>query len=170
MSDKIILALRAAQVALAIVNIGLDSFVIHWHVGISRKPSPSSFSFLLFAPLFSLLSIAYLELAPRRFPKMSHPFASLGVEFANTVFYFAGFIACAAYLGSLSFCIGHVCRAGRTVAVMAAFEFVAWIATTILLAKSLFKGGLGGFRVTKTSSAPPMEENRAKATSAPSQA
>jgi hypothetical protein len=129
--------------------------VAHWYVSGSRKVSPSSLNFLIFAPLFSLLSIAYLELAPRRLPRATHPFASLTVEFLNTLFYFSGFIAFAVYLGQLAFCIGTVCGAGRAVVVIASFEFTTWIDTTILLAKDLFKGG---FRPPTKATAMPMQQ------------
>jgi hypothetical protein len=103
---------------------------------------PSVFNFLLFAPVWSLLSIVYLELAQRFAPRATHPFASLALEAVNTFFYFAGFIALAVFLSKLVFCNGSVCAVGRATSVVAAAEFASWIASTILVAKDIFKGGV----------------------------
>lgn len=108
----------------------------------SRLASPSTLNFLIFAPIFSILSVLYLELAPRLAPRASHPFSAVAIEGLNVIFYFAGFIAFAVYLSRLTFCTNPVCAAGRAVAVLAAAEFSAWIATATLVAKDMFKGGL----------------------------
>ncbi|KAI9170965.1 hypothetical protein HJFPF1_00444 [Paramyrothecium foliicola] len=181
MSQVVTLALRGLQAMLALTNLGLASYgkstwaawrpcprlshdtpvrltypaVTNWYVSGSRRWSPSSINWLVFVPIFSVLSIVYLELAPRRFPRFSHPFASLSVEFLNTLFYFSGFIAFAVFLSQLSFCNGPVCSAGRAVAAVAAFEFAAWSATTILLAKDIFKGG---FRSSTKATSMPMRQ------------
>ena len=112
--------------------------VIEWHVSVSL-PLPPIFGYLIFAPALSLLSIAYLELAPRLAPQMSHPFALLAVEATNTVSYFVGFIVLAVYLSQKVYCSGSVCAVARAMSVVAAVEFSSWIATTILLTKDFFK-------------------------------
>ncbi|KAF4123729.1 Membrane-associating domain [Geosmithia morbida] len=111
------------------------------HSDPSYSSSPSSVDFLLFAPIFSLFSAAYLELAPRLAPRASSPAASMAVEVTNTVFYFGGFIALAIFLSRLRFCTGALCAVARATSVVAAAEFASWIATAILLAKLLFRGG-----------------------------
>ncbi|OAQ74360.2 membrane-associating domain-containing protein [Pochonia chlamydosporia 170] len=100
-----------------------------------------SVNFLLAASIISILSILYLELAPRFAGRLGHPYAYLGVEGMNTVFYFAGFIALAVYVGNLTFCTGRICSAARADAVIAAGAFCAWIASTILTAKQMIVGG-----------------------------
>lgn len=54
----------------------------------------------------------------------------------------AGFIALAAFLSELAFCNGAQCAAGRADAVVASANFVAWVLSTVLVAKDIFKGGL----------------------------
>lgn len=73
--------------------------------------------------------------------KASHPYAHLGFEALNTLFYFAGFVALAAFLGKLLFCRGSVCGAARADAVFAAFSFLLWTGTSTLLAMEIFRGG-----------------------------
>ena len=116
--------------------------VVNYYLVGTQRASPGSLNFLVFASIFSILSILYLELAPKLFQRAAHPYASLGVEAANTVFYFAGFIAYAVLLGGLAFCHGAVCTAGRLDSVVAAAAFCAWIASTILTAKGMFMSGV----------------------------
>lgn len=73
----------------------------------------------------------------------SSPYIHFGVELVNMLFYFAGFIALATFLGKLLFCRGSVCSAARADAAFAAFGWLLWTATSGLLAMEMFKGGLG---------------------------
>ena len=59
----------------------------------------------------------------------------------NMVFYFAGFVALAAFLGKLLFCRGSVCSAARADASFAAFSWVLWTASSAITAMDLFRGG-----------------------------
>lgn len=72
----------------------------------------------------------------------SHPYISFGVEVVNVFFYFAGFVALATFLGKLLFCRGSVCAAARADAVFAAFSWLLWTATSVVLALEMFKGGV----------------------------
>ena len=80
-----------------------------------------------------------------------------------------GFIVLAVYLTRLVYCYGSVCAAGRAMSVVAAVQFTSWIATTILLAKTLFKGGLpADFDVApRGSRAPPRPQQRQSDSEAP---
>lgn len=128
--------------------------------------SPSQINFLIFVPIFSILSMVYLEVAPRVMPKgnahqeryqqqqgvqerklthiVSHPYAHLGFEVVNMLFYFAGFVALATFLGKLLFCRGSVCAAARADAVFAAFSWLLWTGTSAILALEIFRGGFKG--------------------------
>lgn len=55
--------------------------------------------------------------------RLSHRFAVLGVETVTSIFWFAGFVALAVYVGRLIICNGGVCNALRTVVAFAAFEW-----------------------------------------------
>lgn len=57
--------------------------------------SPHSLNFMLFTSVWTLLAVAYLVLAPTRFPRAAHKFAIAGVEFLTMLFWFAAFIAVA---------------------------------------------------------------------------
>lgn len=57
--------------------------------------SPHSVNFMLFCSIWTLLAVAYLLLAPTRFPKAAHKFAIGAVEFITMIFWFAAFVAVA---------------------------------------------------------------------------
>ncbi|KHN98229.1 MARVEL-like domain protein [Metarhizium album ARSEF 1941] len=141
MSQISSLLLRVLQAILAVANLGLSAYVIKWYRMSTSQSPDSSVNFLLAASILSILSILYLVLAPRFLNRFAHPYAALAVQGLNTCFYFAGFIALAVYVGSLTFCEGSVCRASRADAVVAAGAFCAWIASTILTAKQMIVGG-----------------------------
>ncbi|OAA34962.1 MARVEL-like domain protein [Metarhizium rileyi] len=135
------ISLRVFQAFLATANLGLSAYVIHWYRTSTAQAPNSAVVFLLAASIISTLSILYLEFAPRFVSRLAHPYAALAVQGFNTALYFGGFIAVAVYVGSLTFCEGSVCRAGRADAVVAAGAFCAWIASTSLTAKQMILGG-----------------------------
>lgn len=96
----------------------------------------------------SIISIAYLEIAVRqRRMVMAHRLTSMGVKGLNAILYFGGFIAFALTLSDSSSsddnataCEGGLsCTLSRAVAVIAAAEFSAWIASTIFAAQEWFQ-------------------------------
>ncbi|KAF4512830.1 hypothetical protein G6O67_000167 [Ophiocordyceps sinensis] len=135
-------SLRIFQGLLAAANLGLSAYVVHWYLVTTRRGSPASLNFLVFASVFSILSLLHLELAPRLCPRAAHPYGCLSVEACNALFYFAAFIAHAVFLGSLAMCRGTVCTVGRVDSVVAAAAFCAWSASTILTAKKMFMTGV----------------------------
>jgi hypothetical protein len=68
------------------------------------------------------LSLAYLVVAPARFPVAAHKFGILAAEALTMIFWFAGFIALGAFLGN-RVCFGTVCNVARTAV---AFSAVEW--------------------------------------------
>jgi hypothetical protein len=84
-----------------------------------------------------------LELSPKYAPWAAQSYIRLAIEATNTIFYFGAFIALAIFLSKLVFCTGTVCAVARALSVVAAAEFVSWIATTMILAKDIFKKGFG---------------------------
>lgn len=67
---------------------------------------------------------------------------AVGLEVTNVMFYFAGFVALAVFLGKLLFCRGAVCAAAKADTAFASFGFLLWAATTFFTMKSFFKTGL----------------------------
>ncbi|ROT40213.1 hypothetical protein SODALDRAFT_348504 [Sodiomyces alkalinus F11] len=142
MGIDLMISLRILQGLLALTVLATSAYVVEWYFRATRFAAPSEFTFLIFAPTWTLVSLAYLELTPRFVPRASHPYAALAFEFLNTIFYFAGFIALAVFLGRVVFCRGAECIAARIAVVAASVEFVLWSVTFGLMAKYVFKGGL----------------------------
>ncbi|RMJ14129.1 hypothetical protein BHE90_009175 [Fusarium euwallaceae] len=140
MGRVVLISLRVLQLALSLASISLSSYVINWFMK-TKTAIPSPFNYLLVSSILSVFSLVYLELVPRFAPRFSQQYVAIGVESVNAALYFAGFIAIAIYIGSLIFCEGAVCSSGRADAVVAAGQFTTWIATTILMAKDMFKRG-----------------------------
>ncbi|OAR01134.1 hypothetical protein LLEC1_06342 [Akanthomyces lecanii] len=140
-----VIFLRVLQGLLALGNLGLAAYVYNWYSSVAHRPSPGALQFLVFAPCVSIVSIVYLEVAVRqKHMIMAHRLTSMGVEGLNAILYFGGFIAFALTLSDSSppppsSCEGVSCTLSRAVAVIAAAEFSAWIASTILAAQEWFQ-------------------------------
>ncbi|TVY37139.1 hypothetical protein LCER1_G009228 [Lachnellula cervina] len=154
MAFGFLLPLRLAQVFFAWVVVGLSGYglVAHWYNADTLTASPKQINFLIFVPVFSLISVFYLELAPRFAPKASHPYALFVVEVLNTLFYFSGFIALAVFIGKLLFCRGSVCSAARADAVFAAFSWILWAASSVNSALKMFRGGFKSMKTDQQTS------------------
>ncbi|TVY24578.1 hypothetical protein LHYA1_G006303 [Lachnellula hyalina] len=135
--------LRIAQLILAVNVLALSGYglVAHWYNADTLTAPPKQIDFLIFVPVFSFISVFYLEFVPRFAPKASHPYALFVVEILNTLFYFSGFIALAVFIGRLLFCRGSVCSAARADAVFAAFSWILWAASSVVGALKIFRGG-----------------------------
>jgi hypothetical protein len=62
---------------------------------------------MLFTSVWTLLAVAYLVLAPTRFPRAAHKFAIAGVEFVTMIFWFAAWVSMAVLWGALFWGYGH---------------------------------------------------------------
>ena len=84
--------------------------------------SPNSVNFLLFCSVWTLLAVAYLVIAPSRFPQLAHKYAIAAVEAITMIFWFAGWVAVATLWGD-AHCgsAGGPCGAGTAAIVFGAF-------------------------------------------------
>ncbi|MCJ1366858.1 hypothetical protein MMC16_005988 [Acarospora aff. strigata] len=126
------LPLRVVQAILAILVLALTGYVAHWYRDDTVYASPSQINFLIFTSLWTLLALLYLTLAPWLMPKAAHKYAILAVEALTMIFWFAGFIALAVWLGRLIICSGNACRSSRAACVFAAFEWLMFAGTFAL--------------------------------------
>jgi hypothetical protein len=143
--------------------------VANWYNSDTLTASPSQINFLIFVPLWSFITIAYLEITPvyakrgkchnllspslkttlttGRFTA-SHPYAHFTLEIITTIFYFAGAVALAVFLSKLLYCRGSVCASARAAAILSSISFVTWVVTTTLLGAEIFKGGFRAAQAT----------------------
>jgi len=128
--------LRAAQLLLAIIILGLMAYVVDNWSGPYWTWSPDSANFLLFCAVWTILATIYLILAGRTFANHAagHKFGVLAVEALTTIFWFAGFIALASLLSEVP---GHgwgVKRTAIAADIFAAFEWLLFSATLVMSA------------------------------------
>lgn len=123
MSFNFTLPLRVAQALLAILVLGLMSYVVSEWNGPYGTWSPEEANFLLFVSVWTILAVAYLIIAPARFPTAAHKFGILVAESITMLFWFAGFIAFAVLLTDLGCRRGSPCRASQAAVVFSAFEW-----------------------------------------------
>ncbi|KAK3321062.1 membrane-associating domain-containing protein [Cercophora scortea] len=151
------LPLRITQGVFSFAVLALSIYVANWYNTATLSSSPSQINFLVFAGLWSLVSIAAIEVAPRFFPRASNPYIALGIEFTNMIFWFSGFVALAVFLSKLLFCRGSVCAAAQADTAFAAFMFVTWSVTVGMLAKDVFKSGFRKPTASVGAGGPPKE-------------
>ena len=113
------MGLRGVQILFSIIVLGLTAYrtscpalILHAsanHVAVVDAYVswvPGSVAFMLFSSIWTLLAVAYLVLAPARFPAAAHKYAIAGVEFVTMIFWFAAFVAVASLWGD-SWWVGH---------------------------------------------------------------
>lgn len=98
--DTLILPLRLAQALFSIIVLGLTAHIIDLYRGPQGYGwTPDSIDFMLFTSIWTLLAVAYLVLAPSRFPAAAHKYAIIGVEAVTMIFWFAAWVAVASWWG-----------------------------------------------------------------------
>ncbi|KAI1135293.1 membrane-associating domain-containing protein [Hypoxylon sp. FL0543] len=160
-TNVILLGLRAAQLAFAFIVMALTAYVAHWYNVDTLTSSPSQIDWLLAVSLFTIVSVAYLELTPRFIPRLSHQMVAVGIEATNAVFHFSGFIALAVFMSRLLYCRGSVCGAARASIAFGAFEFVLWTVSLIITGKEVVQSGILRRTPKVPLKAPQMKETQA---------
>lgn len=136
------LPLRALQLVFALVVMGLSGYVANWYHNDKKEMSPSPVNFLIFSSVFTIFSVVTLEAVPRFMPKFALPIPFMALELLNVLFYFAGFIALAAFLNTLDFCRGNVCSSAQADVGMGAMLWLLWGVTAIVNALTMKKNGV----------------------------
>jgi len=133
------LPLRILQGFFALLVLILDAYVVHkwaW-----TQWSPSEANFVIFCAVWTLLAVAYLVFSPMFFPSAAHKFVVLGVEVLSTIFWFAGWVAYAVFLGDdVYICTRwNTCRVAIAADVFSAFEWLLFSATMIMAALHVWR-------------------------------
>ncbi|KAI1002194.1 hypothetical protein K3495_g6004 [Podosphaera aphanis] len=147
LSDKKIqIGLRMAQLVFAFVILVISSSIDQWtlHNAYYGTHAASPIGFLIFVPIFSFLSAAYLQFAPRFLPRNLHPtalhrFTPLILICVNALFYISGFIALAVYLSNLNYCRGAVCDAARADCFLSAIAYLAYVTEAVMTGSAMIR-------------------------------
>lgn len=117
-------------VLFSIIELGLTAYVVsvydgRWDNGYSYygSNSPDRVNFMVFNSVWSLLVLAYIGLTPLYMTSIFHRLAALGLEAVTMIFWFAGSIALAVFIG-VPRCQGNSFCGSIQAAV--AFGFFLW--------------------------------------------
>jgi len=147
-----VLPVRVAQLAFTIIVLGLTAYVANEYNGTSYynggyyyshgNASPSQVNFLIFCAVWSILAVAFLVLSPRydtQARHIGHKFAILAVDAVTAIFWFAGFVALAVFIGVPNCGNNHVCGALQASVAFGAFLWVLFSATAVLDTMHVFR-------------------------------
>lgn len=87
----------------AIIELGLTAYIVSGYDGYypyNDSYSPDRVNFMLFNAIWSLLVLAYVGLTPLYLTSIFHKLAALALEGVTVVFWFAGSIALAVFIGA----------------------------------------------------------------------
>ncbi|KAJ5023138.1 hypothetical protein J3E72DRAFT_388592 [Bipolaris maydis] len=135
---------RAAQAVLSIVVLGLMAYVSSWWSSHWRQSSPIEINYLIFAPAWSLLTLAPLMLISLgKFAHLAEQTAMkwtlLGIEGMTMLFWLSGFVSLGVFLNG-RICFGMVCDVARASTALSAVSWFAWMATFGLSVMAVIKG------------------------------
>ncbi|KAL2802881.1 marvel domain-containing protein [Aspergillus granulosus] len=129
--------LRAVQAVFAIIVLGLAGHAVDVYNGTRWRywvDGLSEVNFMVFNGVWTFfIVVPYFIVAPIFVPALAHRYALPAVDGVTMIFWFAGFIALAVYVGDLDDCSEHsVCQGLQAAAAFGAFNWVLFLATTVL--------------------------------------
>lgn len=127
MALGIITIVHAVLAVLLIIELGLTAYVVSVTDDAWWSNTPSSFSFMLFNVIWSLLVLIYLAVTPAVLARLYHSLVAVGLLVVTTIFWFAGSIAMAAYIGVPKCHGNNFCQSAQAAV---AFGFFIWVAFT----------------------------------------
>ncbi|KAG5936577.1 hypothetical protein E4U53_000205 [Claviceps sorghi] len=144
-------ALYGAIALLNIICLGLLGYAVDaWsrHSNFFyRTSSPSSVNFMLFNTIWTFLVLIYLVIVPRVAGDLYMSIVALPLLVITNIFWFAGSIALAAYLGVGNCDGGGFCSVYEASQAATAFGFFIWIMLSVLLVFELlgfWRNGMKG--------------------------
>ncbi|KAF2016620.1 hypothetical protein BU24DRAFT_423000 [Aaosphaeria arxii CBS 175.79] len=106
--------------------------------------APSEVNFMVFTPVWSILSVIPLILIPLKMPHLATStvpkIGLIALEALTMLYWFAGFIALAVFLSD-RICFGTVCSVAKAGTALSAFSWVAWAVTLAMSALRAFRTG-----------------------------
>ncbi|KAK2055417.1 hypothetical protein LY76DRAFT_596072 [Colletotrichum caudatum] len=118
----------------SIIELGLTSYVASGYNGYNGwsgwwSRSPDVVNFIIFNSVWSLLVLAYVGLTPLYMTRLFHKLASLALLVITAIFWFAGAIALAVFVGAPHCGANTFCGSAQAAV---AFAFFIWAIFTFL--------------------------------------
>ncbi|KAI2604091.1 marvel domain-containing protein [Hypoxylon fragiforme] len=119
----------------SIIELGLTAYLASrysntWYGWYGYASSPSRVNFMIFNSVWSLLALAYIGLTPLYLTSAFHRLAALALNALTAVFWFAGAVALAVFVGGPYDCAADSYCGSAEAAV--AFGFFLWAIFTFL--------------------------------------
>ncbi|KAI1098389.1 membrane-associating domain-containing protein [Jackrogersella minutella] len=114
----------------AIIELGLTAYLASGYNSWYDDYSPSRINFMIFNSVWSLLVLVYVGLTPLYMTSVFHRLAALALNAITTIFWFAGAIALAVFVGGPYECHANSYCSSSEAAV--AFGFFLWALFTFL--------------------------------------
>lgn len=124
MEFGIITILHIVAIVFCIIELGLTAYGVSLFTTPWGNWSPDRLNFMLFNSIWSLLVLAYLGATPLFMPRLFHRMVALGALAVTVIFWFAGSIALAVFLG-----VPYACSASApcgSIQAAVAFGFFLW--------------------------------------------
>ncbi|KAK1623912.1 membrane-associating domain-containing protein [Colletotrichum phormii] len=118
----------------SIIELGLTSYVASGYNGWSGwwTRSPDIVNFLIFNSVWSLLVLAYVGLTPLYMTRLFHKLVSLALLVITTIFWFAGAIALAVFVGAPHCGANTYCGSAQAAVAFAFFIWAIFMFLTVL--------------------------------------
>ncbi|TQN65530.1 Non-classical export protein 2-like protein 1 [Colletotrichum shisoi] len=141
----------------SIIELGLSSYVASAYNGYNGwsgwwSRSPDIVNFIIFNSVWSPLVLAYVGLTPLYLTRFFHKLVSLGLLVITTIFWFAGAIALAVFVGVPHCGANSLCASSQAAV---AFAFFIWAIFTFLTVLDTLEAMRSRGHSTKTTHAYP---------------
>jgi hypothetical protein len=94
--------------------------------------SPAQVNFMIFNTVWTILVLLYLGVVPHVLSGLYHSIIAMPLLGLSTLFWFAGSIALAAFIGAYNCNVSAVCGPYRAAQAATAFGFFIWVMFTVL--------------------------------------
>jgi len=121
----------------SIIELGLSSYVASGYNGYNGwsgwwSRSPDIVNFIIFNSVWSLLVLAYVGLTPLYMTRLFHKLVSLALLVITTIFWFAGAIALAVFVGAPRCGANTYCGSAQAAVAFAFFIWAIFMFLTVL--------------------------------------
>jgi hypothetical protein len=125
---------HAVLAVFLIIELGLMAYLVDWWW------SPSSYNFMLFNTIWSILVLLYLALTTTVLTRFFHAMVALGLLIVTTIFWFAGSIAMAAWLGVPNCHHSTPCGSAQAAIAFGFFIWAIFLGLTVLEGMAFMRG------------------------------
>ncbi|PTB37676.1 uncharacterized protein TrAFT101_005445 [Trichoderma asperellum] len=124
---------------LVIIELGITGYLVNMTSGFGAS-SPATYAFLLFDSIWSLFIVIYLAITPIYLARFYHALAAFVLLVITTIFWFAGAIALACFVGAPACHGNNWCQTNEAGVAFAFFLWAGFLALTILEGLTTLRG------------------------------